>query len=74
MYKDKCCECGKEIDVPNKSDDESKSTGLICQCMEDNKPLCFRCNAEKADSDDEFHHKNCAFGFPKQGDWFYPKD
>ena len=72
MYKDKCNKCGKEIDVPSKSDDEDKATGLFCECM--NRPLCFRCNAENVDSDDKFHNSACAFGFPKEGDWFYPKE
>lgn len=73
MLSVKCCKCGKEIEIPTKSGDESKATGLFCVCIDE--PMCLECNAEEVNKYDvgEIHNRNCAFGFPKEGDWFYPK-
>ena len=72
MQKEKCGECGKEIEIPTNSHDEYRATGLLCVCLE--KPLCFECNMEMEEVHHEKSDKCCAFGFPKKGDWFYPKN
>ena len=65
METTECSSCGKEINIPTKADDELTATGLWCECIK--KPVCFDCNQS------EQHHPNCAFGFPRDGDWFIPK-
>ena len=69
MLKNKCNKCGKEIEIPTKSDEECNSTGVWCECLGEHK-LCFKCNVEEP----QMHNSNCAFRFPKKGDWFYPKE
>jgi hypothetical protein len=68
MKQAKCNVCKKDILLPTSSDDEFTATGLFCGCL--NNPICFECNMHIA----RVHSKNCAFGFPKPGDWFHPQE
>jgi hypothetical protein len=72
MRKSKCTECGKEINVPECSGDEyagGATTGVTCQCLDrKHGDLCLSCNLEASN----WHSAYCAYGAPRESDWFWP--